>query len=633
MLAEHPSLNQRIGFVDSTVAFAMLTHVRICRVDIQRFLCFRELSIDIDTKLQLIAGPNNAGKSSAVRLLETFFANPDGDALMPLLPAHDYYGDLGPRTLSSIQMWFSHLDDDEREVCDSALRRRDGKIWVSVRCSRNGNISYAASRNITGEDAHSLYKYVLERHHFVKIPSVRVGSAGDAQNPASLERLVDTLEAILIRRGSSRSTTLQQEFARRTEEVENLVREVLDESAKAIHSELPFQEGQVTFRLRSFRHALRGMLEAAAIESHEDVSIPVGQRGTGFQSALVLGILRYVAQQEAQNAGNVVFAIEEPEAFLHPQTQRAMARIVRKIANDAQVIVTTHSPVIVDSFDIRRIARLPLQSGGTNHSWRRPELNDAQEGQLSRYCTAANSELVFANAVIFVEGEGDYGVIELLLSRICKSPGGHYARGVTVVEAGGLSRIKHLVALAEMFNVRSFVLADKDGLRKRGGKRVLLQVLDARHTPPPDDARDRLRRLADTDCVSVRTARHVQRSVNRELAPFGAFVMRSDLEGLLLDVYGTQRLIEELGPGGEGVLSTAFSESLGVAEDPRAELASWIGSKGWNADVKPSGKLEPHLPRILLERWFDEHEEDPPALRRLVTWLRQIVNEASPTPL
>ena len=126
------------------------------------------------------------------------------------------------------------------------------------------------------------------------------------------------------------------------------------------------------------------MLEAAAIESHDDVCVPVAQRGTGFQSALVLGIPRYVAQREAQSESNLVFAIEEPEAFLHPQTQRAMARIIRSIADSAQVLVTTHSSVIVDSFDITRIARIPLQASGTEHVWRRPDLDDVQEGQLSR---------------------------------------------------------------------------------------------------------------------------------------------------------------------------------------------------------------------------------------------------------
>jgi putative ATP-dependent endonuclease of the OLD family len=79
----------------------------------------------------------------------------------------------------------------------------------------------------------------------------------------------------------------------------------------------------------------------------------------------------------------------------------------------------------LDSFDITRVARIPLQTGGTEHVWRRPDLDGVQQGQFSRYCSAANRELVFANAVIFVEGESDHGVVEFLLSRICQAPGGH----------------------------------------------------------------------------------------------------------------------------------------------------------------------------------------------------------------
>jgi putative ATP-dependent endonuclease of OLD family len=224
--------------------------MRISHIDIERFLCFKTLSLDVDQQLQLVAGPNNAGKSSLVRLLDAFFSDPDGDTLVPLLPAHDYYRELGPRTLSSVQVWFADLDEDERAFCAGALRR-DGQIWVSLRCSRTGTASYEASRKVRGDDARKLYEYVLSRYHFVKIPSVRVGSAGDADQPASLERLIDTLEAILIRRGSSRSTALQQEFAKRAERVEEMVRKVLDDSAQAIHGELPFQEGHVSSACRA----------------------------------------------------------------------------------------------------------------------------------------------------------------------------------------------------------------------------------------------------------------------------------------------------------------------------------------------------------------------------------------------
>ncbi len=69
---------------------------------------------------------------------------------------------------------------------------------------------------------------------------------------------MDTLEAILIRTGSSRSTGLQQQFRDQMEPLETLVRETLDQSAAAIVADLPFQESEVRFKLPEPRAALRG---------------------------------------------------------------------------------------------------------------------------------------------------------------------------------------------------------------------------------------------------------------------------------------------------------------------------------------------------------------------------------------
>jgi len=62
-------------------------------------------------------------------------------------------------------------------------------------------------------------------------------------------------------------------------------------------------------------------------------------------------------------------------------------------------------------------------------------------------------------------------------------------------------------------------------------------------------------------------------------------------------------------------------------------LAKWLGSKGWNSDRKPSGKLEPHLPPVLLDRWFEVNDEPPKPMSSLAAWLDDILKEASPTPV
>lgn len=601
------------------------------KVECQRLLGFRDVSIEVDPDLQLIAGPNNAGKSTLVRLLELFFSDPSTDQLLAHKPLNDYYATDGARSLSRVTLHFGELSNEEESAFQTILRQ-DRTFSISLRATRTGARSFDASRKPGADEARRLYEELLTRFYYVKIPSIRMaeGKVGDTD---SLERLLDTLEAVLVRKGTARSTTLQQQFARSIDPVEKLVRETLDQSAAAIKDDLPFQENVVRFKLPDSRHALRGMLSEAIIESQGTVVVPVARRGTGFQSALVLGILRYVAQKEAQAGGNLLFAIEEPEAFLHPQTQRAMAKIIRDISAEAQVLVTTHSSVLVDSFGVDRIARLSLNPHGLEHHWARPSLEATDIGRLNRYCSAANSELVFANAVIFVEGEGDHAVLESLLGRICGGPGGHYALGITVIEASGITKVKYLIQLAELFGVRAYVLADRDSTHKKDGSRVLVDLLQSKSTPPDQATLNNLRRLSDMRSASLAQALARQRTLNDILKPYDVFVLAADLEGLLYDIFGHTELVAALGPDGLGAIDQMHATGLLADADGPARLKAWLGSKGWNSDLKPSKKLQPHIPAILIEQWIEGHPKPGKALNPLLDWLKEIVRESRLAPV
>lgn len=565
-----------------------------------------------------------------VRLLEVFFSDPLDDAYETLRPLNDYYGSEGPRSLSRITLHFGDLTPDEEAEFEQILLGRQSTFWISLRFSRTGSISFDASRRPGVDEARQYYERVISRFHFVKIPSIRVadGSTGRAD---SLERLLDTLEAVLVRKGNARSTSLQQAFTDKMQPVEGLVREVLDQSAASIKNDLPFRENTVQFRLPESRHALRGMLSAAVIESSGAVELPVAQRGTGFQSALVMGILRYVAHKESQSGGNIFFAIEEPEAFLHPQTQRAMAKIIRDISADAQVLVTTHSSVLVDSFGVDQIVRLPLNPQGLEHTWERPELEATDVGRLTRYCSAANSELLFANAVILVEGESDFAVVERLLGDLCGAPGGHYALGLTVIDAGGLEKIKYLVQLANLFGVRSYVLADRDSLH---GQRSLLEILKERREPPSQTLIANLIQTSDSPCQNLTAALVRQKAVNALLAPYDTFVMASDLEGVLLDLFGPVALAAELGPHGHRFMDDVVAAEA-AAPGGRERLAAKIGSRGWDSTGRKTGKLPPHIPPLLIDSWKDQHHGHGTgrALVPLVEWLREIAAAAKLAPV
>lgn len=607
--------------------------MHIDRVDVERLLGFEKVSIEMDPHLQLIAGPNNAGKSSLLRILGTFFANPTGEEVLRLKPLHDYYAQGGPRMMSSIVVHFGGLTEAEHELFGDAILKNE-TFWIKLSCSRGGRITYEASRK--SAHASELYKEVLQSFSFVKIPSVRVSDSGPGESDQSLVRLYETLEGVLVRTGSSRKTQLQQEFEDVIKPVEELVHRVLSESMAAVATELPFRERKLGINLPDSRHALRGMLQEAVITSVDDVEVSIAERGTGFQSAMVLGILRYVASRSQQAGGNVVFAIEEPEAFLHPQTQRAMAKILRDISAGAQLLVTTHSPVLVDSFSVQSIVRLPLGSGGTNYSARRQELTVAEEGRLTRYCDATNSELVFANAVILVEGHGDKLLIDFLLGRITGGAGGHYAMGIAVIEASGIDTIKHLVGLAQYFGVRSYVITDKDGVHKAGGtgQRKLLEILKVREPAPAQRDLLQVYNLADKTMPNLKAALEQQRDLNHSLGNWDAFILASDLEGLLLDTIGQTKLAQMLGPSGENEVDQATSNNFASGLTGKEALAGWLGSKGWNSTGKKSGKAKPHLPSALLrEHLATRNKNVPQAVKPLDDWLRTIVQHHERSPL
>ena len=82
-----------------------------------------------------------------------------------------------------------------------------------------------------------------------------------------------------------------------------------------------------------------------------------------MQRTLYLSLLRALAVRMRQ-AGEAVLArpfvllFEEPEAFLHPEGQTKMRNALDAIATQHQVIMATHSPVIVTPDCIPRTVRM-----------------------------------------------------------------------------------------------------------------------------------------------------------------------------------------------------------------------------------------------------------------------------------
>jgi predicted ATP-dependent endonuclease of OLD family len=216
----------------------------------------------------------------------------------------------------------------------------------------------------------------------------------------------------------------------------------------------------------------------------------VENKGHGLQRAVIFTILRRYAEYMTSSADgkkrNLILAVEEPELYMHPQAQRTIWRVFRKIAEGGdQVVFSTHSSLLVDVAYFDEIIRMESKCESDNgkrttvsKAWqlpiakmiadletRFPKLkgNVTEESMRDRYSHAYNprrNEGFFASKIILVEGlseEYSLPVYADALMNCAFDP-----QGISVVECGGKGAMDRLFRIFNELHIPCYILFDYD---------------------------------------------------------------------------------------------------------------------------------------------------------------------------
>jgi predicted ATP-dependent endonuclease of OLD family len=191
------------------------------------------------------------------------------------------------------------------------------------------------------------------------------------------------------------------------------------------------------------------------------IESPAGEVGAGLQSAIVVAIFRTYEEMKKEGA---VFAIEEPEVFLHPQKARYFQTVLESLSEAGnQVFLTTHSPIFVQVHKPESVAviRRTTEQGTQACQAKACDLTDS-ERQVLRLLTefdAERKELFFAKAVLLVEGTTEKVALPLAFKAL-----GHDINrlGISIVEVGGKTKVPLFVRVLKSLKIPYAVLADHD---------------------------------------------------------------------------------------------------------------------------------------------------------------------------
>lgn len=175
--------------------------------------------------------------------------------------------------------------------------------------------------------------------------------------------------------------------------------------------------------------------------------------------------------------------IEEPEAHLHVQVQRIFPDKAHKLisptdkeatALKSQLLISTHSSHLAHAEDFDRLRYVRRLAKSKDHPMPTTEVinlgqvfgsDDATRQFAERYFRVQHTDLLFANAAIFVEGVAERMLVPLFMERDYESLNTRY---VSFLDIGG-SHAHRLKPLIERLRIPTIVITDIDPVEVKVG--------------------------------------------------------------------------------------------------------------------------------------------------------------------
>jgi putative ATP-dependent endonuclease of OLD family len=427
--------------------------LKISFVDIKKFRSIESCKVSFSL-INAIVGQNNSGKSGVIRALNAFF-NPEQEELFFVQGKHDYNSKSTPKITICFDDVINNPD------FKNYLNNETLEVQLSY-LSSTRRLAYKYKNNnrfVTAPD--DLLKAIKINIAFVFIPPNRSPDQLKWEENSLIKRLIEEY----LKVETKKRDMLTPKFKSAADFLETGALKKISRDVESYYSLRHKFNFSLNFdrnaNFLSFLNGIEMHIKESGVQHHLD------DCGTGLQSLTIIAFHRVLAKLKHQN---IILGLEEPETNLHPQAQRELINSIRKSSNDddvSQVIITTHSTVIVDNIEHLNIS-LVRKYRDENRGFKSQvyKLSDTffedhslEEFKYYQFHLYRNSDFFYANYVIFVESKNDAEIVKYLAD-IVNIDLDLY--GISLVNIDGVRNLSYPFHIVKELGIPYLAILDKD---------------------------------------------------------------------------------------------------------------------------------------------------------------------------
>lgn len=412
--------------------------MKLKSLEIDGFRCLCDIKISFEDTLTLIVGENDSGKSSLINCLDLFTEeyslelddfNYEKDIITLKLTTEDfefikeYKKEEYPsstltvkpsvRFITSEKAFIERLSDtispeQEKKIKDLAIT-----FGLSVRSnSRIETLRTQLTSKLSEQDI------IITNSRFPDINRIQLdGKQFEDVESFFKEVFIKDKQTEIwnteIQKGKTIKEFIQEELDRYSSSIsEDLESKGIKEKLKRYLKQLTDIKIEPSFEPRSLNISSK----VKFLENGKEIS--VDKKGDGTKRRISLALLEYKADCEETCGDSKLYILDEPDTHLHVKAQLELLNVLKELSEKGcQVILTTHSPFLINAIKPRQI-RLLFQpdSNVTKQKYLKdePETSD----KILRQLGIENIYLYFAKKIILVEGETEEAFLPRIYEKI-----------------------------------------------------------------------------------------------------------------------------------------------------------------------------------------------------------------------